>query len=330
MTRLHFSWRVFAVLASFSVGRSLDSINLDLEVLEQIDLRALGTPNMDRHQGAYDLTVDEACNYLLTVSFKRHEDDVRGDAYPDFEDSCAPNTDTGNAPDGNPWHEPRRHWMQFPQYVFDTTGFDHVSLYWRPCGLPPKGLRQSRYDMNFYTVIPQYRAFWTCQEFKTPKVCQYNQTSFLGRGHFSLPRLARDPDFVANMPLNYQPDPSLPEAYQYEGLVSYNQDVVPETPDAWVLPTFQMNSYDGDVVAWTALLPDTFIRGDTSSISYSTQYFIYQTKPRLPGNWNMTYDHESGVISVLLQGSAGMCGAGFDAAKEEAEQASNGTSRLRG
>ena len=128
-----------------------------------------------------------------------------------FEGECAPEDNTGNAGDGLPWHAPRRHWLQFPQYVFDTTGFNHLSMSLIPCGRNPGLFKQARYDLNFYTVIPQYRAFMRCQTFKTPEVCQYNQTDYIGRGFFSVPRLVRDPNFLANMPTRFQPDPEFPE-----------------------------------------------------------------------------------------------------------------------
>jgi hypothetical protein len=86
-----------------------------------------------------------------------------------------------------------------------------MSLSWVPCGREPGGFKQARYDLNFFTVIPQYRAYWLCQEFKTPAVCQYNQTSPVGRGFFSIPRLVRDPDFLANMPVRFSPDFNFPE-----------------------------------------------------------------------------------------------------------------------
>ena len=187
--------RIVAALTSLSSGaRSLNSINLELENYDSIDLSALGTPNLDQYNGTYDLTVNEKgvdCRYTLQVDFDVNVQDI-APGPSDFEGSCAPNDSTGNAPDGLPWHAPRRHWMKFPDYVFDSTGFDHLSIDWVPCGRAPAGFRKARYDLNFYTVIPQYRAFMVCDVFKTPSVCQYNQNSYLGRSHFSLPRLARD------------------------------------------------------------------------------------------------------------------------------------------
>lgn len=318
---------MIAVLAMISVVQSIDSVNLDLEVLSQIDLSALGTPNLSRYKATYDLTVDSACYYTLAIEWEKHSDDRPGDASPEFTGVCDTTDSTGNAPDGQPWHAPRRHWMQFPPYVFETTGFDHLSLYWRPCGLPPKGLRQSRFDLTFYTVIPQYRAFWTCAETRTPSICSANQTSHLGRAHFVVPRLERDPMFLANMPVGFNPDPLVPEAYQYEGLFHWNEELIPQTADDFVLPQFDVSTYDGDVVAFRTMLPYHRISGPNSTISTETQFFLYQTLHRLPIQWNTTYDSGSNRITVALAGSGGMCGDKFEAAKSEQEAAIR---RLRG
>jgi hypothetical protein len=334
MARFHLACRLLAAVSFLAVGRSLDSINLDLEVLDMIPLDALGIDNLDRHSAKYDVTVDEdTCTYTLQVDFKKHASDTPGDASNGFSGVCSPEANTGNAPDGKPWHAHRRHWMQFPEYVEETTGFNHMSLMWRPCGLPPKGWRQPRYEMNLYTVLPQYRTMMQCQTFKTPEICQYNQSSWLGRGHFSVPRLERDPNFLANMPVNFQPDALEPEAYEYEGLISFSEDQVASQPESWVLPTFEMSTYDGDVVSWRALLPYKFINGGNSSVFNANHYYVHQTMPRLPSHWNTTYDGSSGLVSVFVQGSAGMCGVNFDRAKqasEEAEAENGGGRGLRG
>lgn len=204
-------WRIVAILASLSrPSVSLDSINLDLEVLEDIDLSALGTPDLSRFEASYNVSVDSTtCQYEIKLTWKKHEEDTPGPSM--FEGTCAQEENTGKADDGLPWHAPRRHWVQFPQYVFDTTGFNHVSMSFVPCGRNPGFYKQARYDLNFYTVIPQYRAFMRCQTFMTPEICQFNQTDYIGRGFFSIPRLVRDPQFLGNMPAGFQPDPELPE-----------------------------------------------------------------------------------------------------------------------
>jgi hypothetical protein len=197
---------------------AIDSINMDLQTLENIDLSALGTQDLDERYGlTWNLTIDEqnnTCQYYLQLNFTTNSQDVPGDE--EFTGNCEPDVDTGTAPDGQGWHAPRRRWLQFPKYVYDTTGFDHMSMYWRPCGHAPGGFRKARYDLNFYTVLPQYRAFMVCQEFKNPAVCQYDQPNHIGRGFFSLPRLERDGNFLANMPLRFQPDPTSPEGKSCE------------------------------------------------------------------------------------------------------------------
>lgn len=314
-------WLIVA-LATLAVGRAVDSFLLDLEDLDEIDLTALGTPSLERYLASYEVTVDATCNYLLKLEFVKPSDETPGEASSgtEFTGVCDPeNGNTGTAPDGQPWHANRRYWMQLPQYVFDTTGFDHISIYWRPCGLPPKGQRQPRYEVVFYTVIPQYRAFFTCEEFGTPARCLYNQTSTFGRAHFVVPRLERDPNFYANMPLGFKPDFQDPEVYQYEGLIHWDDDLIPETPANWSLPNMDMTTYDGDVTSFRVLLPYNYVHGNSTTF-FETKYYVYQTMPRLPYSWNMTFDAPSEIVSVYLSGSAGMCGAGFEAAKGAAEE----------
>jgi len=321
MTRLALGYRVLAALSALFVvhSQSIDSVNLDLEVLDQIDLSALGTPDLSRFKATYNLTISGNCEYVLALEFEKPADATPGDASPDFTGVCEPGGNTGNAPDGQPWHAHRRHWMQFPPYVYETTGFDHVSLYWRPCGLPPKGLRLSRFDVTFYNVIPQYRAFWTCAEVGAPALCSVNQTSYLGRGHFVIPRLERDPMFLANMPVGFNPDALEPQSMQYEGLFHWNDELVPQTSDEFNLPHFDMNTYDGDVVGFRTMLPYHRVSGPNSTISSESQFFVFQTLPRLPNQWNTTYDAGSGRINVILSGSGGLCGDSFESAKSQQE-----------
>jgi hypothetical protein len=80
-----------------------------------------------------------------------------------------------------------------------------------------------------------------------------------------------------------------------------------------------MGTYDGDVVAWKYMLPYSYISGEEFSLAGGDQYYIYQTNLRLPRQWNMTYDADTGEIVVVLYGSAGLCGQSFDAAKSEQE-----------
>jgi len=345
--QLLFWLRIIVALSSLSIGvRSLDSLNLDLEILNRVDVSALGTPNLDRYNGTYNLTVEfvendtdadadadadnsnkktssSSCRYTLQIDFNitdSLENDIPGES--NFEGNCAPNNSTGNSPSDNlPWHEPRRNWIKFPDYVFETTGFNHISINWVPCGSAPGGLKKARYDLNFYTVIPQYRTFMTCDEFKTPSVCQYNQSNHQGRSQFSMPRLVNDPNFLANMPLRFQPDPEFPEAFQYEGLTHFDRENIPKTAEDWRLPTFLMSTYDAAVVSWRAMIPYSFVNEKETAVSSQSQFYVYHTMLGLPSEWNMSFDRSTGIVSVYLHGSStgDICGSKFDQVKAEQE-----------
>jgi hypothetical protein len=309
--------RLVVAFSALSTASSIDSINLDLiDDLSRIPLDNLGVSNLDQYNGKYEVTVGDAdangkCQYSLKVDFFHDQNNPAGDV--NFNGVCDPNDANSAA-----LHDQTRHWLQLDEYVEWATGFNHLSLQWRPCGNNPTSLRQPRYDMNFYTVIPQYRALMGCEldQLNNPKICQLEQTSTLGRGHFSIPVLWQDTRFIANMPVDFQPDPNSPEAMPYEGLISYDPDTVPATTDAWELPLFHMSSYDGDTIAFRALLPAPYVTGGNSAQFVGEQFYVSQTMNKLPSKWSMTYaGGNTGVVQVVLEGESNLCGTDFDAAK---------------
>jgi len=300
-------WKVIATLASLSIGaRSLNSINIQFENIEDIDLSFLGTPNLDQYDAKLDMTVEDrgddkgGCMYNFDIEFEPNgKETPSGDS--NFTGNCQPNDAQGNATDGLPWHAHRRHWMKLSDDIFRTTGFDHFSMEWVPCGRAPAGFKQARWDLNFYTVIPEVRAFMVCDVFKTPSVCQYNQTSHLGRSMFSLPRLAHDPYYLANLPLDYTPDPEFPEAFPYEGLTLFDPELVPNTTADWRLPTFVMTTFDAAAVSWRAMIPQNSFIGKRNRTSSQWEYYVYQTMMGLPSRWSTYYD--GGRMYVAVEGS---------------------------
>lgn len=329
--------------------QSMNSINLDLEILENIDVSPLGTPNLDRYNGTYNFTLVNEHNdednstsyrYILQIDFNVFNKSGDGNSNnrvmldtpgpSNFEGDCSTNDNTGEAPDGKKWHSSdRKNWMLFSKEVSDNTGFTHVSLEFLPCGRSPAGLRQARYDVVFYTALPQYRAFMTCEEFKTPAVCQYNQSSHIGRSQFTIPRLVNDPDFLANMPLRFQPDPEFPEAFQYEGLTHYDKENIPNTTEDWKLPTFLMSTYDAEVISFRAMIPYTYIYGKDNAESEQSQYYVYQTMMGLPSQWSMSYDGIHGNVAVQLQGTrlTGALELNRNATKEKDENKTSDSNR---
>jgi hypothetical protein len=294
-----------------------DGINLALTSFPDVDLNKLGTPNWDRYEGSYEVTVDDNfCEYIMTIKFKH---DATNPAGPwDFVDACDPAI-SSTASDGKAWHEPRKDWIRLPDYVFQATGFQHVGLEWKPCGAAPLGLRQGRYDLNLYMVPPEYRALMTCTEHQTPSICQFNQTSVIGRQHFSLPLLWANSKFVPNMPVDFQPDALYPEAFAHEGLISFDTTKIPATSSAWILPTFHMSTFDADVISWRAMIPYSFIGAGNPAEFNAGQAYVYQTIPTLPKAWNMTFDPTTGFTDVLIVGDAGLCASEFATAKADFE-----------
>ncbi|CAJ1960454.1 unnamed protein product [Cylindrotheca closterium] len=308
-------WCLLSALSFLSlVHSSGDSLNVDLEVVTNVDLRNLGVEGLDIHAGKYSLTVDASCQYTLQVDFKEHSSDSLVDVpnRHNFQGDC-------DKVLGTFLHQHNRNWMQFKQYVQDTTGFDHMSLYPRPCGMEPLGRRQPRYDVNFYTADSHHRAMWVCRTFDRPEQCEFNQPNFLGRGHFTIPRLAQDPDIIANTPANFTYDPDRPQALEFEGLIVTNSLTVPETPTDMKTPEIEMSTYDGDTVSFRVVVPYKLVTGDTSGSYSGTVQYEYQNMMQLPGSWSVNYNAPSSLISVVVKGKGKLCGAEFDEAKQAQE-----------
>eukprot|EP00980_Cylindrotheca_fusiformis_P026068 scaffold15305_cov126-Cylindrotheca_fusiformis.AAC.6 len=311
-----FALRLVVAVSFLSVSNSIgDSLNIDLEDVEAIDLSVLGEEGLEKHQGSYELIVDENCEYLLKISFTEHQsDNMKNDTSRyNFEGEC-------DKVSGTALHQHNRNWMQFKSYVEDTTGFNHMSLYPRPCGLEPLGKRQPRYDVNFYTVPAYYRAQWQCQTIDLPERCAFTQPTFLGRRHFVVPRLNENADLVPNTPKDFQPDPNFPQAHEFEGVFMYDQEKVPKTINDMDDPEFEISTYDGDFASFRAILPFQFVFGNGVQRSYwGRPVYEEQTLPQLPRLWNVTYTSTTKRIDVYLQGTATLCGDAFEQAKQEQE-----------
>jgi len=308
--------KTLSILTALSIlsftSSSGDSLNLAFETAEGTDLSVLGEAGMVKHEGSYSLTVDEKCDYILKFSFKGHSSDQMGSGVSNFEGDCAQNS-------GSTLLEHNRNWLQFQDYVRQTTGFDHVSMYPRPCGLEPLGRRQPRYDVNFYNVPAYVRAHWKCEVFSLPEQCAYSQPDALGRGHFTVPRLNNNADLIPNTPRLFQPYPSFPQALAYEGLMVTRQDNIPQTYADMENPEFEMGSYDGDITSFRAILPYQYVSGVSTFRHYwGFPTYMYQTLPYLPHMWNVTWTPATQTIEVTLQGEARLCGDEFEIAKQSA------------
>lgn len=123
----------------------------NLTKLDYDPLAVLGTEDTYKLKSKWALTVNDQCLYEFVYQFEHPEDfpvgDVEHNGLCDFgtlDDPVKPKT----APDGIPYLKPRRYWERFPDYVWATMGFNHISVDWMACGRKPAGYRQPQYDMS--------------------------------------------------------------------------------------------------------------------------------------------------------------------------------------
>lgn len=87
----------------------------------------LGVNSLDLLDYSYDVSVDENCDYTLTVNFSHNMDFTVGS-----ESTCAPGVLSDY--DGLPMFAGRYMYEGYPEYVEQATGFNHLSLDYNPCG----------------------------------------------------------------------------------------------------------------------------------------------------------------------------------------------------
>lgn len=98
----------------------------------QVDLSVLGENSFDRFRVGWSLTVNDQCLYEFTLQFEH--DDTLPLGQDNFEGNCSIATNL-RAADGHPIFNPRSTWDRLPAYVWATTGFNHLSIDWYPCGI---------------------------------------------------------------------------------------------------------------------------------------------------------------------------------------------------
>ena len=123
--------------------------NLTLE--EYDPLSVLGMQDLRKLKSSWSLTVNDQCLYEFVYQFEHPDDFPIGDEehkgkcdFGTMMDPVKPKI----APDKKPYLKPRRYWERFPDYVWATMGFNHMSVDWQACGRKPAGYRQPSYDMT--------------------------------------------------------------------------------------------------------------------------------------------------------------------------------------
>jgi hypothetical protein len=206
----------------------------------EVDLSMLGSNDLSVYNYETETTVDENCDYTLTMKFSHDDEFPFGGP-----DTCLPGVDAPE--DGLPYLMGRWKWERLPKYVRDATGLDHPSIDWNPCGHPGEGFLTPHYDVHFYTVSPTFRATrMVCDVIPGLPVCDPGlQESAQGRGFFNVARTADSSLQLANMPQGFEY--ALEDAIIHMGLHAWNVAEQPNTPEEWIHPVYIICQYDGGV-----------------------------------------------------------------------------------
>jgi hypothetical protein len=117
---------------------------------EDDPLSVLGEAAWTRLRPGWSLTVNDQCLYEFVFQFEHDPKLPIGD--PEFLGTCTfgetPQDSPETAPDGKLYLEPRQMWERFPDYVWATIGFNHLSVDWHPCGHRPRGYSIPHYDFS--------------------------------------------------------------------------------------------------------------------------------------------------------------------------------------
>ena len=155
-------WSSTEVLSVFSLLEQEQELELvkkqdDLVKLDEDPLAVLGEEDSTALRSSWGLTVNDQCLYEFVYQFEHVDSLPIGDDV--FKGTCQFSDLDGEelepqiAPDGIPYLEPRRFYERFPDYVWATMGFNHLSMDWLPCGRKPAGYKTAQYDFSVSSTI---------------------------------------------------------------------------------------------------------------------------------------------------------------------------------
>ena len=286
----------------------------------------LGIPSWERFDARWSLKVNDQCLYEFVFQF-RH-DDTLPIGEPNFQGRCAlqdPTVDREEGGDGMLYLEPRQHWEMFPDYVWETIGFNHLSVDWLACGHRPRGYAAPQYDLSFYRATPEYRADQMRCELREDdgmdqnglipgeQFCTFQQESSEGMRFYIVPAAMINREPVVNMPVAFRRlEGNI--AVPHVGLRSFDQDLVPEFPNQWDDIALFMSTYDGDLAMWQAQIPYTRISGREDLFTAGAAQYFETTVATLPDTYAFDYD-DDGIIRFIAMGKSNLCREEFEAAE---------------
>jgi len=252
------------------------------------------------------LTVNDDGLYEFVLEFKHNENLPMG---PDnYEGTCEKIEGTKIADyDGEPFRAPRRFFKRLPDYVWNATGFQHISLDWHPCGSFPRNYAHAHYDISFFRVRPEDRlVFMACKEQKNVEqpdiiqACEFNQQTDHGKEFYILPASVVDRLKVPNMPSTFeQADFYAPKPW--DGMQYYDIQNQPTSPGAWNHLDMAMTTHGGDIMSWKAKVPYRLISGLNPQFNSKTQEYYQPTISTLPDAFSVYYQQD-GTIRFQMTG----------------------------
>jgi hypothetical protein len=281
----------------------------------------IGINSWRRFRPGWALTVNDECLYEFAFEFTHDEELPMGDR--NFEGNCIfkdPVTKRPrDAPDGLPYLSPRRHWEEFPDFVWETMGFNHLSVDFYPCGQRPKGFSKPQYAMSFFRSTPDFRVremqctLITEDENVIPgeEVCTVNQgDNVRGMRFFVVPASITNRGPTVNMPTKFtDPDQGpIPNV----GLRFWDETDIPEQPGQWEDMRLHMATYDGDLTMWQPHIPYDMVSGDQDRFTSSAARYHETTIDTLPDTFGFDYDVSENRIRYVMVGKANLCGRAFE------------------
>lgn len=226
--------------------------------------------------------------------------------------------------DGQGFRAPRKFFKRLPDYVWNATGFQHISLDWWPCGSYPRNYAHAHYDITFFRVTPEDRVvYMACAEQKQKNIqepdiiraCEFTQKTDFGKEFYILPSSVADRSRVPNMPVTFEQAEYFAAA-PYVGMQYYDIGNMPTSPQTWRSLDMGMSTHGGDIMSWHAKVPYRIISGDSPQFHSMTTEYYQPTIESLPDGFSVYYK-EDGTIRFQMTGLSKISKADVDAAKAE-------------
>ena len=280
----------FAIAANKVAGNIFDDGSTDYSVL--------GTNDLSELEYNHDFEVDSDCNYKLEISFAHQQEFFVGDS-----ENCRPGKD--DPYDGKPVLAGRWRWERLSLDIRASTGLDHVSIDYNPCGHPGPGFLVPHYDVHYYRVSPDYRAIqMNCEKNYDNPTCLKVQDTPSGRAFFNVARSVLSDELV-NMPPGFSVMKD--DAVIYMGLHAIDFGTMPNTTGSWQDPVYVICTHDSKIVAVEPMFPFHYVSGTENQFYETDLVYVEQSISDLPSYYSVDFNADTNRTTVVLTGKSNIC-----------------------